>query len=120
MESVSLTFPIDISYLIHSVGIKWNVGGCKLEKNKNKSDKQIMIFINHIKYYHGHNYTVLFFQVEEQEECMETDNGDVVIQMEATGCDLPVKETIKLPTCEYLTTDENQEARENSDGYYTF
>jgi hypothetical protein len=31
-ESISLTFPIDISYLIHSVGIKWNVGGCKLEK----------------------------------------------------------------------------------------
>jgi hypothetical protein len=29
---ISLTFPIDISYLIHSVGIKWNVGGCKLEK----------------------------------------------------------------------------------------
>jgi hypothetical protein len=38
LESVPLTFPIDISYLIHSVGIKWNVGGCKLEKNK-KSDK---------------------------------------------------------------------------------
>jgi hypothetical protein len=51
---------------------------------------------------------------------METDNGDVVFQFEATGCDLPVKETIKLPTCEYLTTNENQEARENSDGYYTF
>jgi hypothetical protein len=40
--------------------------------------------------------------------------------MEATGCDLPVKETIKLSTCEYLTTNENQEARENSDSYYTF
>jgi hypothetical protein len=60
LESVPLTFPIDISYLIHSVGIKWNVGGCKLEK-KNKSDKQIMIFINHIKYYHGHNYTVFLY-----------------------------------------------------------
>jgi hypothetical protein len=60
LESVPLTFPIDISYLIHSVGIKWNVGGCKLEKNK-KSDKQIMIFINHIKYYHGHNYTVFLY-----------------------------------------------------------
>jgi hypothetical protein len=48
LESVPLTFPIDISYLIHSVGIKWNVGGCKLEKNKNKSDKQIMIFIDQI------------------------------------------------------------------------
>jgi hypothetical protein len=43
-----------------NVGIKWNVGGCKLEKNKNKSDKQIMIFINHIKYYHGHNYKVKY------------------------------------------------------------
>ena len=51
---------------------------------------------------------------------METDDGDVVIQLEAAGCDLPVKETITLPTCEYLTTDENQEARMNSDGYYTF
>ena len=60
LESVPLTFPIDISYLIHSVGIKWNVGGCKLEK-KNKSEKQIMIFINHIKYYHGHNYTVFLY-----------------------------------------------------------
>ena len=61
-----------------------------------------------------------FFQVEEQEECMETDDGDVMFQFEATGCDLPVKETITLPTCEYLTTDENREARMNSDGYYTF
>lgn len=87
---------------------------------KNKRDKQIMIFINHIKYYHGHNYTVFFFQVEEREKCMETDDGDVVFQSKATGCYLPVKETIKLSTCEYLTTDENREARANSNSYYTF
>ena len=48
---------------------------------------------------------------------METDDGDVVFQFKATGCDLPVKESIKLSTCEYLTTDENREARENSDTY---
>ena len=53
---------------------------------------------------------------------METDDGDVLFQFEATGCDLPVKETITISTCEYLTTDENQEAsyRVKSDGYYTF
>ena len=51
---------------------------------------------------------------------MKTDDGDVVFQLEATGCDLPVKETIKLSTCEYLTTNENQEARVNSDSYYNF
>ena len=68
---------------------------------------------------HDHTYfttlPVIAGTVEEQEECMETDDGDVVLQLEATGCDLPVKETITLSTCEYLTTDENQEARMNSD-----
>jgi hypothetical protein len=42
LESVPLTFPIDISYLIHSVGIKWNVGGCKLE----------MKTVNHLIYFY--------------------------------------------------------------------